>query len=447
MKRIFSPRAILKLLTVLGMLLAMTIGAVTESRAENDVEYEFAFAVHSLSGDQYVRHVGPDASKDILGHDEYYAIYMTIHNHGRNPLAYSNCVLQIDGNAYSFVGKTIQGGSAYSMYLNHDATKNILPGKHTCTVKLDGRQVYSTTFKMPRDWGSVINLPTEEQLRRAGRARSPYIVWYTNFGRGGGYTEYSIDLRMDFQPKHTYISPITWWMDLSSLRNRYTNVWSDYGGAGGGYCGFQVWDDGTTAVIMTLWDVFCQDQAGNVRQVKARVLYPENAYDTSFDNSSEGSFVHYLYEFDWKPGRDYRLLLQQSSGDNGNVLLTLWLKDLDTGYWTELYCFDTGLSDIWISSTSGFVENPNPAYSAYPRAIEFWNIRACMKETGRWANAESIDFSVNASVGQMEYEGSYNFGQDDANCWIITSGTTGLCTPNRRVGPYRVPSTESGAPY
>ena len=137
-------------------------------------------------------------------------------------------------------------------------------------------------------------------------------------------------------------------------------------------------------LFMTVWDVFCQDKSGNVRQVKARVLYPENAYDTSFDNSSEGSFVHYLYKFDWKPGRDYRLLLQQSVGNNGNVLLTLWLKDLEAGNWTELYCFDTGLPDIWISSAAGFVENPNPSVSAYPRAIEFWNIRACMKKSGKW---------------------------------------------------------------
>lgn len=443
MKKVFNSQRLLVLLTVLVMLCASAISA----GAESGVEYEFAFAVHSLSQDQYIRHVGPDASQDMLGHDEYYAIYMTIHNNSGKPLTYSRAALLIDGKEYSYGGGTVQSGKARSMYLGHNTTANILPGKHSCTVRLDGRQVYSTTFKMPRDWGSVINLPTKTQLHTAGRARSPYIGWYTNFSDNGGFTEYSIDLRMDYQPTHTYISPISWWMNLSSLQKRYSKVWSDYGGAGGGYCGFQVWDDGSAAVIMTVWDVFCQDKSGNVRQVKARVLYPENAYDTSFDNSSEGSFVHYLYKFDWRPGRDYRLLLQQSVGNNGNVLLTLWLKDLEAGNWTELYCFDTGLPDIWISSAAGFVENPNPSVSAYPRAIEFWNIRACMKRTGKWVNAKSVDFSVNASVGKMNYEGSYNFGQDAANCWIITSGTTGLCTPNKKKGPYKVPSTESGAPY
>lgn len=435
-----------RLMAVLLVLIQLCTLAVS-SEAEGRVEYEFAFAVHSLSKDRYIRHVGPDASEDVLGNDEYYAIYMTIHNHGREALTFSSGVLQIDKQKYSFGGKTIQGGKAWSIYLNHDTTKKILPGKHTCLLKLDGKQVYSGTFKMPRDWGSVMKLPTEAQLRTAGKYRSPYIGWYTKFGDNLGFTEYSIDLRMDYQPTHTYICPINWWMNLSPIQKRYSKVWSDYGGAGGGYCGFQVWDDGSTAVIMTVWDVFCQDRTGKVQQIKAKVLYPENAYDTSFDNSSEGSFVHYLYKFDWKPGRDYRVVLQQSTGNNGNVLLTLWLKDLETGIWTKLYCFDTGLPDIWISSAAGFVENPNPKVSAYPRAIEFWNIRARMKRTGKWVNAKSIDFSVNASVGELNYEGSYNFGQDSANCWIITSGTPGLCTPNKRVGPYKVPSTENGAPY
>ena len=436
-----------KNLVLFALVIAFLCTGSVLAQAQGGVDYEFAFAVHTINGNQYIRHVGPDAAKDTLGNNEYYAIYMTIHNNSGQSLNYSKAVLMIDKKAYSFGKKTIQSGHAASYYLDYEATKSITPGKHICTLKLDGKQVYSGSFKMPRNWGSVMTLPTAAQLRTAGRARSPYIGFYTQFSDNGGFTEYSIDLRMDYQPTHTYISPISWWMDTSALEKKYAKVWADYGGTGGGYCGFQVWDDGTTAVIMTLWDVFCQDKSGNVKQVKAKVLYPENAKETDFSNSSEGSFVHYLYPFKWEAGKDYRLLLQQSAGDNGNVLLTLWLKDLDKGSWTELYCFDAGLQDVWISSAAGFVENPNPKVSAYPRALEFWNVRARMKRSGKWVNAKSITFSVNASVGQMDYEGSYNFGRDDANCWIITSGITGLCTPNKNKGPYKVPSTESGQPY
>ena len=433
---------------VLCMLMAVLLCAgMCPAYAQGGTEYEFAFAVHTISSDRYVRHVGPDATKDVLGNDEYYAIYMTIHNNSGQQISFSSATLMIDGQSHGFGGKTIRNGGAVSFYLGYETTKKITAGKHTYTLKLDGRQVCSGIFKMPRNWGSVMNLPTAAQLSARGNARSPFIGFYTDFSDGGGYTEYSIDLRMDYQPTHTYICPINWWLNTSSLEKKYARVWSDYGGTGGGYCGFQVWDDGTTAVIMTLWDVFCQDKAGNVRQIKAKVLYPENAKDTDFDNSSEGSFVHYLYPFKWEAGKDYRLLLQSSTGDNGNVLLTLWLKDLELDQWTELYCFDTGLQDVWISSAAGFVENPNPKVAPYPRTIEFWNVRACMKRTGKWANAKSVTFSVNSSVSKLNYQGSYNFGQDEGSCWIITSGTSGLCIPNQNNGPYKVPATESGRPY
>ena len=434
-----------RLVSLVLAVLFLCAGVRGAAKAQGGIEYEFAFAVHSISTDRYIRHVGPDASTDDLGNDEYYAIYMTIHNNSGRPLTYKDAVLMVDRLERSYGGNTAQNGSACSMCLSREITKDITAGWHTLTLKLDGKTVYTTRFKMPRDWGSAMTLPTAQQLRTPGRYRSPYIVFYTDFG--GGFTEFSIDLRMDYTPVHTYISPISWWMDTGELEKKYQKVWADFGGTGGGYCGFQVWDDGSTAVIMTVWDTFLQDRNGSVTQVKAKVIYPENAEDTDFDNSGEGSFVHYLYKFDWKKGRDYRLLLQQTEGSNGNVWLELWLKDLEEGDWTKLYVFDTCLKDVWIRSTAGFVENTVPAAAAWPRALEFWNVRAKMKKSGSWINAKSITFSVNSSVSAMNYEGSYNFGCDNGSCWIITSGTVGLCTPNQKTGPYQAPSTESGPPY
>ena len=443
MKKKFGCTHVLLLVTIFFTIFT----EVCHAQAQSSVEYEFAFAVHSISGNQYIRHVGPDATADTLGNDEYYAIYMTIHNNSEQPLRFSKAALMVDKSSYSYNGTTIRNGDAYSLYLDYDVTKDIVSGKHTLILKLDGKQVYSTTFTMPRNWGSVFNLPTTNQINKAGRYRSPYISFYTNFGNNVGYTEYAIDLRMDYQPVDTFICPINWWMNLSSLEKKYSKVWSDYGSTGCGYCGFQVWGDGTTGVIMTLWDVFYQEKDGRIKQVKAKVLYPESAKDTDFNKSSEGSFVHYLYPYRWKAGKEYRLLLQQSVGDNGNTLLTLWLKDIAQDQWTELYCFDTGLQDVWISSTAGFVENPNPGKSAYPRTIEFWNIRARMKSSGKWENAKTVTFGVNGGVTEMNYEGSYNFGQDAGSCWIITSGIPGLCKPNKKTGPYKIPFTEKGQPY
>ena len=53
------------ILTILIILCALPAGA----RAADGITYEFAFAVHTISGDQYVRHVGPDTGEDVL-HDD-----------------------------------------------------------------------------------------------------------------------------------------------------------------------------------------------------------------------------------------------------------------------------------------------------------------------------------------------------------------------------------------
>ena len=185
------------------LVLAFLCAAFPAARAQDSVEYEFALAVHSISENKYIRHVGPDASKDILGNDEYYAVYLTIHNNSGQALSYKKCVMMIDRNSYSFTKGSIENGRAWSMYLDYSCTKKILPGWHTCTLRLDGKEVFSTRFKMPRNWGSVMTIPTAEQQRSSGGSCAPYIGFYPDFSDRGGFTEYSIDLRMDFRPEYT----------------------------------------------------------------------------------------------------------------------------------------------------------------------------------------------------------------------------------------------------
>ena len=67
-------------------------------------------------------------------------------------------------------------------------------------------------------------------------------------------------------------------------------------------------------------------------------------------------------------------------------------------------------------------------------------------DNGEWENAESVQFTVNSSMGIEDYEGSWNFGQDENCCWIITSGIPGLCEAAENLGPYAMPATESGVP-
>ena len=80
------------------------------------------------------------------------------------------------------------------------------------------------------------------------------MVFYPQFsGSDGRFVEYSIDFEIDLAPNSTYLSLLQWDFDCSNLKKSYKRVYSDYGLIGG-YCGLQVWKDGTHAVIMTVWD-------------------------------------------------------------------------------------------------------------------------------------------------------------------------------------------------
>lgn len=300
-----------------------------------------------------------------------------------------------------------------------------------------------------RDWTRFMDFPTQEQLSRQGKARSPYIAFFQEFPGEGGLTAFAMDFRIDHDPLGTYICPVDWMINTSKLEEEYADVTTDYGDVLSGYFGFQVLGDGTKTVIMSLWNAFCRDKDGNVEQVKARVLYPGHVGGSEFnpENNGEGSFVQCIYEYDWKVGVDYRFVLEQSTGESGTELFTLWLMEPEAGDRQELFCFDSGLKGIWIDNACGFVENFVPEVAAWPRTMEFWNVRGRMRDSGEWENAEAVSFTVNSSVSEEIYEGSWNFGQDESCCWIITSGIPGLCAAPESLGPYAVPATESGAPY
>lgn len=431
-----------------AFLLLLSLGfATAASRAEaaGNMEIEFAFAVHSVSVNRYIRHVGPVIAGDTLLADEIYVIYMTIHNNTGSTLHYNEAVLTVDTTAFTWKDLTV--GSALSLYIHPVSMRSIRPGTHSCRMTLDGVTVYNSSFEMPRCWEEYMRLPSEAQLSSGvSGLRSPYISFFPRL-ESGGFTGYSIDVRTDHLPRGTYICPINWWMDLSSLESRYESVWSDYGSTGGGYCGLQVWDDGTRGVIMTLWDVFCRDYSGDVRQIKAKVLYPVDATDTEHNGTGEGSFVHYSYPFDWKAGTDYRFYLKQSTGSNGNILMTLWICDLDSGRWTKLFCFDTGLQDVWIRSAAGFLEDYITATAPQVRSMEFQNIRTLMRSDGAWHDVRHADFYVNGGASDLGYSGSYCFGGDERSCFIVTSGVTGLMDYAPLKGPFVIPCRADGIVY
>lgn len=291
-----------------------------------------------------------------------------------------------------------------------------------------------------RDWSLAMKMPDEKQLAEAGRFRSPYIAFFPQYEESL-FTAVSMDFRMSHDPAGTYICPIVWSLNTEGMHPSYKEIRTDYGQELSGYFGFQVLDDGTKAVIMTLWNAFCEDYEGNVSMIKAKVLYPEGREGKELTDTGEGSFVQCIYPYDWQTDTDYRFLLEQSTGESGTELYNLTLLNIEENEKIRLFCFDSGLEQVFIQSVCGFVENFEPRFASWPRSLEFWNAKAREKDSGQWRNAEAVNYTVNASEGDLEYEGSWNYGSDEHGCWIITSGTEGLCTPPDNTGPYPIPSS------
>ena len=307
---------------------------------------------------------------------------------------------------------------------------------------------FAGTALAERDWSRLMTMPTEEQLAQPGVFRSPYITffpeWYEN-----GFTGCSMDFRIDFDPKGTYICPVYWELNTSLMAEGYERVWSDYGGGVGGYFGFQVLQDGEKVIIMSLWDAICEDEAGNETLIKPRVLAPENARITehSPETNGEGSFVQCIFPFEWETGKDYRFVLEQQTSEQGTEMFLLSIRALEGEEQTAFVCFDSGMPGVWMDWCAGFVENFDTAMAAWPRTLEFWNVRFLKRSSGAWENAEYVNFGINNSLGIEDYEGSWNVGADDSACWIITSGVPGLCQGPEQLMGYKIPATETGAPY
>ena len=310
-----------------------------------------------------------------------------------------------------------------------------------CALALAG------TALAERDWSQLMEMPTEEQLALPGTLRSPYIAFYPDFGLGGT-TAFSMDFRIAFDPAATYICPACWNLDVSEMEKSYVRVVSDYGSEVSGYFGFQVLENGEKVVIMSLWDAFCEDGDGQVTRISPRVLYPQDSRirEHTPETNGEGSFVQCMFPYAWETGRDYRLLMEQETGEQGTEVFTVFLMEPEGDTMTEMFRFDSGLTGVWTDWMCGFVENFDPQTAAWPRSLEFWNVRARERSSGTWKDAASVAFSVNSSVDITDYEGSWNVGADEDACWIITSGVPGLCGGPETLTGYKVPVTESGEP-
>ena len=123
--------------------------------------------------------------------------------------------------------------------------------------------------------------------------------------------------------------------------------------------------------------------------------------------------------------------------------------DLTRHEWKKLVTWDLGYPSDYIKTSGlcGFMENYLVRYSGDVRSANFSNVRGRSAQNGEWMAADSVLFTVNNSVDAFSYVGSCQFGADDHSYYVITSGVSGLCQPEKSGTSFSVKNPSDETPY
>lgn len=291
-----------------------------------------------------------------------------------------------------------------------------------------------------RDWGSIMNLPSDQEIAEFNKTsvnRSPYLTGWLDIDSETRFLEYSIDFKADYIPGGTYFSCANMRMDLSALERKYDEVhmdsWLSF------YAGIQMREPGGSGnSIMSFWDIYGKDKDGGDITIQAKLVYPENTKANVFNH--EGNGVNYQKEYAWQEGCWYRMLLQcVCSEENGHTLVQQWICNLETGEWTKMCCYDTGVAgSCFKGHTAVFLENYLPKYAGDIRTIEYKNIRIRPLGSTEWVPISRV------SMLKENYSGSFCFGADVEQFWMITTGleNRSILQSGER-NTYQVPAADS----
>jgi len=230
-------------------------------------------------------------------------------------------------------------------------------------------------------------------------------------GLSGKYTAFSIDFLAEDIPQNTYWALCAWEMDLSSLCEKYNDVTG-----GGAYAGLQHNADGQVA-IMSFWETSYIDENGNKVIHNAKRIYPSGeSYFTG-----EGDGTNYIGPFPWEANHWYRMMLRCIDSEDKTTIVEQWIMDLESGKWTLISSFDTGIEDSCLTGDLyQFMENFYGSTSNEFRSIRLKNIY--VKEKGKDAFTQILGSTLATDNCWDNKKGNFAFGSDGHTFWGITCG-------------------------
>ena len=404
--------------------------------SRNAISTRPSLGVYSGSGDAFVRDTGDrSASVTSVSSGQYLSFLFRVKNHGSSARTMRNVSMKVDGTTVvSWQDFALSPGSWVYYHADSSVMSQFSPGTYRVGLYENGSLLEETYLTLRRNWNLKMPAPSRQTLSSFHPTeQSPYIAYYPAYDGITGFSEFSVDIRADHQPRGTYISGMFFYQDLNSFTNSgsYQNV-----EGGGGYAGLQSIYDGTRIAIFSMWDIYATDYAGTVHTFRPKALY-----GGSKDFGGEGTGTQISVPYYWEEGHPYRLLLQQGR-NNGHVTVQCWICDLEFGEWTKIGEMDTYLPSSYMKPSAGFLENYLTEYAGEVRTMAVCNMRGLSVDTGQWVSLKKNQFAQNFS-----HPGSYNFGAEGGEFWMITSGVPGLCSHPSDWTEYNVNRGESSQPY
>lgn len=233
-----------------------------------DLTVEGGMGVFSAGDETYLRET--DGAEDEPDEDEFLSFYVDIKSDGTADLDDLPAYYRVDGGAERpFSDVSQEEGNEARYHIDLQDMAEMAPGLHEIEVYVNDEVVHTDRFYVPRDWDEIMPDPSEEQISAvSGKGRSTYVVYYPQFENTTGITEYAIDFSVDDMSRGTYFSTFNAEMDTANFDKQGLQISENYGTSAGFYGGFQYLEDGRKAIIMTVWDVFCQDGQGNKKSLQ-----------------------------------------------------------------------------------------------------------------------------------------------------------------------------------
>lgn len=191
----------------------------------------------------------------------------------------------------------------------------------------------------------------------------PYLMAWAK-----DYTDEMNIIRIDFrcveEAPHTYYA---------------VHCWNDVY-PGSGYAGFQVLDDGTHVLILSLWDVGGQNPAIEYSPLSRK----------SGDFGGEGTGKQVISLYPWTAGTWYTMQIQARTSENKTVY-EQWIRPED-GEWEKIAAISFPQPDIGFSSLVAFLEDFFP-FSNQRRSMQLRNASGRLISGGEWRQNKAWNIS------------------------------------------------------